>query len=159
MTSHTFQRGVASGEEPYLEDVGHLVNTIDYNEDLKNGTLDPRHDSISVKYIEGFARIQDRSRLPKKFRNVPNYSHYNSHPFLVDDFVRAVTTGKLPPNNAWDSARYMIPGLIAHESALRNGEVMDIPDLGGAPEDWERVTYELKDNYEDMNGYYETDRL
>ena len=28
----------------------------------------------------------------------------------------------------------MIPGLIAHESALRGGELMDIPDFGDAPE-------------------------
>ena len=66
-------------------------------------------------------------------------------------------TGKLPPNNAWDSARYMIPGLIAHESALKDGMLMDIPDFGAAPSDWERVTYETKDYYEDMSKYYEVE--
>lgn len=157
ITNHTYQRGVASGEEPYVEDVGPLCNTIEYNEDLKNGTMDMSKDPISVKYIEGFAPIQDRSRLPKTMRNTPKFSHYNSHPFLVDDFVRAVMSGKLPPNNAWDSARYMIPGLVAHESALRGGELMDIPDFGSAPEDWEKLTYEMKDNYEDMSGYYEVE--
>lgn len=140
-----------------IEDVGHLVNTIEYNEDLKNGTMDIHRDPISIKYIEGFAPIQDRSRLPKTMRNTPKFSHYNSHPFLVDDFVRAVMTGKLPPNNAWDSARYMIPGLIAHESALKDGMLMDIPDFGAAPSDWERVTYETKDYYEDMSKYYEVE--
>lgn len=157
ITNHTYQRGVASGEEPYVEDVGPLCNTIEYNEDLKNGTMDMSKDPISVKYIEGFAPIQDRSRLPKTMRNTPKFSHYNSHPFLVDDFVRAVMSGKLPPNNAWESARYMIPGLVAHESALRGGELMDIPDFGSAPEDWEKLTYEIKDNYEDMSGYYEVE--
>ena len=49
----------------------------------------------------------------------------------------------------------MIPGLVAHESALAGGVLMDIPDFGGAPENWERITYELKDNYEDMSKYYE----
>lgn len=155
VTKHTYQIGVASGKEPYIEDVGHLVNTIEYNEDLKNGTMDIHRDPISIKYIEGFALIQDRSRLPKTMRNTPKFSHYNSHPFLVDDFVRAVMTGKLPPNNAWDSARYMIPGLIAHESALKDGMLMDIPDFGAAPSDWEDITYEVKDNYEDMSKYYE----
>ena len=159
VTNHTYQRGVASGETPYLEDVGPLVNTIEYNEDLKNGTMDMRHDPISVKYIEGFAAIQDRSRLPKTMRNTPKFSHYNSHPFLVDDFVRAVMTGTLPPNHAWDAARYMIPGLIAHESALKGGVLLDIPDMGDAPEDWEKITYEVKENYEDMSGYYETECL
>ena len=51
----------------------------------------------------------------------------------------------------------MIPGLIAHESALKDGMLMDIPDFGAAPSDWERVTYETKDNYEDMSKYYEVE--
>lgn len=157
VTNHSFQRGVASGEKPYIEDVGPLINTMEYNEDLKNGVIDMAHDPISVKYIEGFAEIQDRARLPKTMRNTRKFSHYNSHPFLVDDFVRAVISGKLPPNNAWDSARYMIPGLVAHESALRGGELLDIPDLGDAPSDWERLTFEMKESYEDMSRYYDVE--
>jgi hypothetical protein len=43
----------------------------------------------------------------------------------------------------------MIPGLIAHESALRGGELMDIPDFGDAPADWARLTFEPKDYYEE----------
>jgi predicted dehydrogenase len=146
VTNHTFQRGVASGETPYMEDVGPLVNTIRYNEEID--TMDKRTGPISVRYIEGYAAIQDTSRLPVDFRNEKPYSHYNSHPFLVDDFVRAVMTGKLPPNNAWDAARYMIPGLIAHESALQGGVLMDIPDFGDAPADWEKLTFETPDYYE-----------
>ena len=134
VTNHTFQRGVASGETPYMEDVGPLVNTIRYNEEID--TMDKRTGPISVRYIEGYAAIQDTSRLPISFRMEKPSSHYNSHPFLVDDFVRAVMTGKLPPNNAWDAARYMIPGLVAHESALQGGVLMDIPDFGDAPADW-----------------------
>ena len=110
---------------------------------------DDHKSPVSSAAIEGFAKIQNRDRLPKSFRNIPPFSHFNSHPFLVDDFCRAVVEGKLPPNNAWDAARYMIPGLIAHESALRGGELMDIPDLGDAPADFERLTYEKKDYYEE----------
>lgn len=146
VTNHTFQRGVASGETPYMEDVGPLVNTIRYNEEID--TMDKRTGPISVRYIEGYAAIQDTSRLPISFRMEKPYSHYNSHPFLVDDFVRAVMTGKLPPNNAWDAARYMIPGLIAHESALQGGVLMYIPDFGDAPADWEKLTFETPDYYE-----------
>lgn len=158
VTKHTYQIGVASGKEPYIEDVGNLVNTIEYNEDFKNGTIDWNRDPISVKYIEGFAPVQNRSRLPKNFRNTPKFAHYNTHSFLVDDFVRAATTGKLPPNNAWDAARYMIPGLIAHQSALKGGELLDIPDFGSAPDNWEKITYELKDNYEDESKFYAVER-
>ena len=158
VTNHSYQIGVASGKEPYIEDVGNLVNTIAYNEDLKNGKIDMNRDPISTKYIVGFAAIQDRSRLPKTFRNNPKFAHYNTHPFLVDDFVRAATTGKLPPNNAWDAARYMIPGLIAHESALKGGVLLDVPDFGAAPENWEKITYDLKDSYEDTSRFYEVEK-
>jgi len=157
VTTHTFQRGISSGEEPYLENVGHLVNTYEYNEDLRNGKIDMTKDPISTKYIAGFAPIQNKERLPKTLQNITKGNHMSSHPFLVDDFVRAVVSGKLPPNNAWESARYMIPGLIAHESALRGGELMDIPDLGSAPKDWEMITYEFKDNYDDMSKFYDVD--
>ena len=157
VTNHTFQRGIASGEEPYLEDVGPLVNTLEYNEDLKNGTIVMTKDPISVKYIEGFAEIQNRERLPKCMQHTRKFSHYNSHPFLVDDFVRAAMTGKLPPCNAWASARWMIPGLMAHESALKGGALLDIPDFGDAPADWEEITYEYKDNYDDMEKYYDVE--
>ncbi|MGH7213407.1 MAG: hypothetical protein ACREIT_01300 [Tepidisphaeraceae bacterium] len=49
------------------------------------------------------------------------------------------TRTAFPPNNVWDAARYAIPGLIAHESALRNGEQLDVPDLGDPPATWKRL--------------------
>ncbi len=155
-TTHTVQRGVAGGE-PFIEDVSHLINTYEYTRDLENGTMDKRCDPVSVKYIKGYSPIHDRSRLPDVYKDLPPFSHYNSHPFLVDDFVRAVLSGKLPPNNAWESARYMIPGLVAHESALQNGALLDIPDLGDAPEEWEKLTFEPKASYSDTSKYYDAE--
>lgn len=60
--------------------------------------------------------------------------HMNSHRFLVDDFCTAVHSGKLPPVNAWVATRFTIPGLVAHQSALKDGEWLDVPDFGDAPE-------------------------
>jgi len=70
--------------------------------------------------------------LPKEFQGAPN-GHEGSHHFLVDDFVRAVTDNRLPPVNAWTAARFNVPGIIAHQSALRGGERLVVPDFGGAP--------------------------
>lgn len=78
------------------------------------------------------APIHPVHRLPAEFKGLPN-GHNGSHQFLVDDFVRACLTQKTPPNNVWDAARYVIPGLIAHDSALKNGELLNIPDLGAPP--------------------------
>jgi len=77
-----------------------------------------------------YAKIHPIGRLPKEFLTLPN-GHEGAHQFLVDDFVVACATGKHPPVNAWAAARYTVPGIIAHESALRDGERLAVPDFGG----------------------------
>lgn len=136
VTQHTFQRGHSAPDGPRIEYLDELINTYRYIEDKHAGTIDMTKDPCSVRYIEGFSPIQDLSRLPEPFREKNIHAHYNSHPFLVDDFVRAVKADKLPPNNAWDAARYMVPGLVAHESALKGGITMDVPDFGVAPKNF-----------------------
>jgi hypothetical protein len=32
--------------------------------------------------------------------------------------------------NAWTAARFTLPGIVAHRSALAGGQRLDIPDLG-----------------------------
>lgn len=59
--------------------------------------------------------------------------HGGSHAYLVHEFVDAVAGGRTPEINAWEAARYMAAGVVAHESALRDGEVLAVPDWGDAP--------------------------
>ena len=81
---------------------------------------------------EGMAVMHPVQRLPRSYLNVPS-GHAGSHQFLIDDFVRAAVDGVVPPNNAWDAARYSLPGILAHESAERHGELLEIPDCGDPP--------------------------
>ena len=74
------------------------------------------------------------ARLPKEYQGLPN-GHMASHQFLIDDFLTALQTGKLPYVNAWRATRYTIPGLMAHQSAMQGGIPMDIPDFGDPPEE------------------------
>ncbi|NLE46106.1 MAG: Gfo/Idh/MocA family oxidoreductase [Chloroflexi bacterium] len=60
--------------------------------------------------------------------------HGGSHAYLVDEFVSACAEERLPTVNAWEAARYVAAGVIAHKSALRNGELIKVPDWGDAPE-------------------------
>ena len=83
-------------------------------------------------FTSGSAPVHDRSRLPVEFATAPN-GHEGSHHFLADDFVTAVHTGALPPVDAWAAARYTLPGILAHESALGGGVRLTIPDFGTAP--------------------------
>ncbi|UCH35400.1 MAG: Gfo/Idh/MocA family oxidoreductase [Armatimonadota bacterium] len=59
--------------------------------------------------------------------------HGGSHAYLVHEFVDAVAHNRTPAVNAWEAARYLAPGVIAHQSALRGGELMKVPDWGDAP--------------------------
>ena len=81
---------------------------------------------------EGYAPIHDTHILPESFLADGIFKgHSGSHPFLVHDFVTSVyENNPLPNNNIWDAARTMIPGLIAHESCLMGGQMMQIPDFG-----------------------------
>lgn len=83
-------------------------------------------------FISGTAPVHDRSRLPREFAHAPN-GHEGSHHFLVDDFVTAVNDSTLPSVNAWVAARYTLPGIVAHDSARRDGERLPVPDFGDAP--------------------------
>lgn len=87
---------------------------------------------------KSFAPIQPTERLPKSYENMTN-GHMGTHHFLIDDFIKAVYLGKLPPCNAWFAARCNIPGLIARESALQGGKQLDVPDFGDPPKDWEKL--------------------
>lgn len=84
-------------------------------------------------FVSGHAPIHDISDLPDSFAGLSN-GHQGSHHLLVHEFVSAVTQQRLPAVNAWVAARYTLPGIVAHESARRDGERLVIDDLGDAPQ-------------------------
>ena len=91
--------------------------------------------------VAGFGEaspIQPTGRLPKCFEGFKN-RHNGCHHFMVDDFCKAAFENKLAPTNIWQAARFNIPGIIAHESAMKDGETMKVPDLGDPPADWEML--------------------
>lgn len=97
----------------------------------------------SIADTAGFTEtspVQPTGRLPQEFAGIRN-GHNGTHHFLIDDFCRAYETGKLSPTNIWEVARYNIPGLLAHQSALEGGVPIDLPDLGNPPEDWAVLDY------------------
>ncbi|WP_347345927.1 Gfo/Idh/MocA family oxidoreductase [Microbacterium sp.] len=100
--------------------------------DLDDPSLADVDPALRDAFVSGLAPVHDAGRLPAEFQGLPN-GHEGSHHFLVDDFVTAVATRTLPPVNAWEAARYTLPGIIAHESALRGGERLAVPDFGDAP--------------------------
>ncbi|MCE9613937.1 MAG: Gfo/Idh/MocA family oxidoreductase [Lentisphaerae bacterium] len=59
--------------------------------------------------------------------------HGGSHPYLVHEFVSAVAQRRQPAINVWEAVRYMAMGVAAHQSALKHGETVSVPDWGDAP--------------------------
>jgi len=80
----------------------------------------------------GLSSVHDAQRLPRQFAGLAS-GHAGSHHFLVDDFVKACSDKVHPANNVWAAARYCLPGLIAHQSALQGGALLEIPDCGDQP--------------------------
>lgn len=74
----------------------------------------------------GFARVHDRSQLPKEFVGLSN-GHGGSHQFMVDDFVMDAVGERKAPMNVIDAARFTIPGVLAYQSAQMTGQKLQIP--------------------------------
>lgn len=54
--------------------------------------------------------------------------HGGSHPHLVHEFVSALKQGRQPYPNHIQSANWTCTGILAHESALRGGEPLRLPE-------------------------------
>ena len=55
--------------------------------------------------------------------------HGGSHPHLVHEFVSALIEDRDPFPNAVQSANYTCVGILAHESAMKGGEQIPLPDF------------------------------
>jgi hypothetical protein len=54
--------------------------------------------------------------------------HSGSHPFLVHEFISAVVEDRPAAIDGPTAAAWTAPGICAHESALRGGERVAVPD-------------------------------
>ncbi len=54
--------------------------------------------------------------------------HQGSHAYLVHEFVDAIANNRTPAITAADAAHWLAAGVMAHKSAIKDGEWMDVPD-------------------------------
>lgn len=104
--------------------------------------------ALNYEWQNTEAPIQIVTRLPKEFDGLKT-GHSGTHKFMVDDFCQAYATGKLSPTNAWQAAKYNLPGLVAHQSAMQGGVTLDIPDFGEPPANLEVLSPDRLTNEED----------
>ncbi len=92
-------------------------------------------DALPEEVQRAFARALRRDTAEDGLLSVDFQAggHGGSHPYLVHEFVSAVAGNRQPAINVWEAARYMAMGVAAHQSALKDGERVNVPDWGGAP--------------------------
>ena len=88
-------------------------------------TVEDMRDPLPGEVAEAFRRVSRTSDFYG--------GHGGSHAYLVHEFVEAIATERTPAINVWESVRYMAAGAMAHQSALKGGQVLEVPDWGDAP--------------------------
>ena len=68
--------------------------------------------------------------LPETLRH--GSGHGGSHTHLTHEFISALQEERRPVIDIYEALAYTTPGIVAHQSALKGGEVMKIPDFGRA---------------------------
>ncbi len=56
--------------------------------------------------------------------------HDGAHPYIVEDWVRAIRDNRPPEVDVYEAVAYCAPGIVAHQSCLRDGERLKIPQWG-----------------------------
>jgi predicted dehydrogenase len=67
--------------------------------------------------------------LPEPLRH--NSGHEGSHTFITHEFVDSLVRGRKPFVDIDEALAYTVPGMIAHQSALKGGQSLKIPTITG----------------------------
>lgn len=77
---------------------------------------------------EAFKQPKHWEKLPFELRR--DSGHGGSHTFITHEFVSALVEDRTPEVDVYEAVAYTMPGIIAHQSALKGGELMKIKDYG-----------------------------
>jgi hypothetical protein len=56
--------------------------------------------------------------------------HDGSHPYIAQDWVRSIQDRRVPEVNVYEAVAFCAPGIVAHQSCLKDGERLQIPQFG-----------------------------
>ncbi len=122
---------VYGNEGSFEDDIWHDK----YNQ--KELTTDEMRDPLPKDVVDALASEHhagvDPSKISEQERLDFLGGHGGSHAYLVHEFVSAIAEDRRPAINVWEAVRYMTMGVMAHKSALKDGELLDVPDFGDAP--------------------------
>jgi hypothetical protein len=66
--------------------------------------------------------------VPEKMRY--DTGHGSSHAFLTTEFIDAIVEDREPAVNLYEALAMTVPGIVGHQSALWEGQQMEVPQFG-----------------------------
>jgi hypothetical protein len=78
---------------------------------------------------EGLEKKPIETRRPPLPPGVDAGGHGGSHGYLMDEFVTAVLQDRLPLVNIAMALNMTVSGIVAHHSAMKDGELLKIPQF------------------------------
>jgi predicted dehydrogenase len=92
------------------------------------GRIRGQNGSFYGKY-EGLAKALPNTRRPPLPPGVPGGGHGGSHGYLMNEFVTAILQDRKPLVDIALALNLTVAGIVAHQSALKDGELMKIPQF------------------------------
>lgn len=83
-----------------------------------------RHEKVERLDVPEYWRT---AMLPEAMRH--DSGHDGSHTFLAAEFVNALVEDREPVIDVYESLAMTVPGIVAYESALRDGEQLTVPSF------------------------------
>jgi predicted dehydrogenase len=83
---------------------------------------------VGMKYTGTLKDLPDTSR-PALPPGVPAGGHGGSHGQLSHEFLTAILENREPLVNVYEALAMTVPGIVAHQSALKDGESLKIPQF------------------------------
>ena len=83
---------------------------------------------VGMKYTGQETKLPDLER-PALPPSVDPGGHGGSHGHLMNEFVAAILQDRKPLVDIATALNLTVPGIVAHQSALKNGESLKVPQF------------------------------
>ena len=94
----------------------------------ERGRIRGKKGSFYGKY-QGLSTMPTETERPALPPGVPAGGHGGSHGRLTDEFISSILENRIPLVNIAMSLNLSVAGIVAHQSALKNGESLKIPQF------------------------------
>ena len=82
-----------------------------------------------TEYHGAAKKLPDTSRPPLP-PGMPAGGHGGSHGLLSNEFITSILEDRQPLVNVYEALAMTVPGIVAHQSAMKDGETLNIPQYG-----------------------------